>query len=106
MPDDVLAAIALLGADARLLDQCSAALVPVAVAVEAALALVSVLRSRARVRLLVLGERRPPIVRALLGAPAAAAGAAAAPVLAGWLHLLAAIAAPLGRCWLRDRAWA
>jgi hypothetical protein len=44
MPDDELAAVALLGADARLLDQGPAALVPEAVAVEAALALVSFLR--------------------------------------------------------------
>jgi hypothetical protein len=43
MPDDELAAIALLGGDARLLDQCSAALVPVAVAVETTRALVSFL---------------------------------------------------------------
>jgi hypothetical protein len=28
MPDDVLAAVALLGRDARLLDQCSTALIP------------------------------------------------------------------------------
>jgi hypothetical protein len=103
MPDDVLASIALLGGDARLLDQCSAALVPVAVAVEAALALLSVLRSGRRVRLVVLGERCAPIVLALLGAPAAAAGAAAGRVLAGWLRLSAAIAAPLGRGWLRFR---
>jgi hypothetical protein len=39
MPDDVLASVALLGGDTRLLDQLPAALVPVAVAVEAALAL-------------------------------------------------------------------
>jgi hypothetical protein len=44
MPDDVLAAVALLDGDGRLLDQCPAALVPLAVAVEAALALVSFLR--------------------------------------------------------------
>jgi hypothetical protein len=44
MPDDVPASIALLGGDARLLDQRSAALVPIAVAVEAAPALASFLR--------------------------------------------------------------
>ena len=43
---------------------------------------------------------------ALLGVPAAAAGAAAARVLAGRLRLSAAIAAPLGRRWLGGRAWA
>jgi hypothetical protein len=53
-----------------------------------------------------LGERRAPIVLALLRAPAAAAGAAPAAVLAGRFHLSAAIAAPLGRRWLRGRAWA
>jgi hypothetical protein len=56
------------------------------------------------VRLLSLGERRAPIVLALLRAPAAAAGAAAAPVVAGRFRLSAAIAAPLGRPWLRRRA--
>ena len=56
--------------------------------------------------LLVGSERRTPIVLALLGAPAAAAGAAALRVLAGWLCLSAAIAAPLGRGWLRGRAGA
>jgi hypothetical protein len=106
VPDDVLAAVALLGGDARLLDQLPPALVPVAVALEAALALVSVLRSRARVRVLVLGKRCAPIVLALLSAPAAAAGAAAGRVLAGWFRLSAAIAAPLDRRWLRLRAWA
>jgi hypothetical protein len=107
IPDDVLAAVALLGADRRLLDQCSAALVPIAVGCEAALRLVPVLRPGTRVRLLVLlGERRAPIVLALLGAPAAATGAAAAPVLAGRFRLAASIAAPLGWCWLRLRAWA
>jgi hypothetical protein len=85
MADDELAAIALLGGDARLLDQRSAALVPIAVAVEAALALMSILRSGRRVRLVVLGERCAPIVLALLRAPAAAAGAAAGRVLAGRL---------------------
>jgi hypothetical protein len=44
MRDDVLAAVALLGGDARLLDQYSAALVPVAIAVEASLAFASFLR--------------------------------------------------------------
>jgi hypothetical protein len=44
MPNDVFAAVALLDRDALLLDQCPAALVPVAVAVETALALVSFLR--------------------------------------------------------------
>jgi hypothetical protein len=73
MPDGEDAAVDLLGGDARLLDQCSTALVPVAVAVETALALVPVLRSGPRVRLLCLGERRAPIVLALLRAPAAAA---------------------------------
>jgi hypothetical protein len=68
MPDDVLAAIALLGGDGRLLDQPRAALVPVAVVVEGAAALASVLRSGARVRLLILGERHAPIMLALLGA--------------------------------------
>jgi hypothetical protein len=102
-PDDVVAAVALLDGDGRILDQCPAALVPVAVAVEAALALLSVLRSGTRVRLLVIGERHAPIVLALLGAPAAAARAAAAPVRAGRLRLSAAIAAPLGRGWLRFR---
>jgi hypothetical protein len=106
MADDELAAIALLGGDARLLDQRSAALVPIAVAVEAALALLSILRSGRRVRLVVLSERRAPIMLALLRAPAAAAGATTAPILAGRFRLSAAIAAPLGRGWLRDRAWA
>ena len=64
-------------------------------AVEAAPALVSILRSGPRVRL--LGERCTPVVLALLGAPAAAAGAAAPSVLAGCLRLSAAIAAPLDR---------
>jgi len=50
------------------------------------------------VRLLVLGERSAPVVFALLGTPAAAASAAAAPVVAGWLRLSAAIAAPLVSC--------
>src|SRR4029453_12486708 len=50
--------------------------------------------------------RRAPIVLALLGAPAVAAGAAAGRELAGWLCLFSAISAPLGRCWLRLRAWA
>jgi hypothetical protein len=59
----------------------------------------------ARVRLLVLGERCAPVVLALLSTPAAAAGAAPAPVLAGWLRLPAAVAAPLGWGWLRRRAW-
>jgi hypothetical protein len=68
MPDDVLAAIALLGRDPRLVDQCSAAVIPIAVAVEAALALLPVLRSGSRVRLLGLGECRAPIVLALLRA--------------------------------------
>jgi hypothetical protein len=58
------------------------------------------------VRLLVVGERYAPIVLALLGAPAASAGAAALRVLAGWLRLSAATAAPLGRRRLRGRAWA
>jgi hypothetical protein len=57
------------------------------------------------VRLLVLGERCAPVVLALLSTPAAAAGAAPAPVLAGWLRLPAAVAAPLGWGWLRRRAW-
>jgi hypothetical protein len=51
------------------------------------------------VRFLRLGERRAPSVHALLRASGAAAGAAAAPVLAGRLRLSAAIAAPLGRGW-------
>jgi hypothetical protein len=46
-----------------------------------------------RVGLLVLGERPAPVVLALLGAPAAAAGAALARVLAGRFRLSAAIAA-------------
>jgi hypothetical protein len=49
------------------------------------------------------GERHAPIVLALLGAPAAAASPAPARVLIGWLRLSAAIAAPLGRGWLRGR---
>jgi hypothetical protein len=57
-----------------------------------------------RVRLLVLGERHASVVLALLGTPAAATGAAAARVLIGWSRLPAAIAAPLGRGWLRGRA--
>ena len=104
MADDVLAAVALLGGDARLLDQRSAALVPIAVAVEPALALMSILRSGRRVRLVIRGERRAPIVLPLLRAPAAAAGAAPAPVFAGRLRLPAAIAPPLGWGRLRGRA--
>jgi hypothetical protein len=105
MPDDVLAAVALLGRDPRLLDQRPASLVPVAVGGEAAPALMSILRS-GRVRLVVLGERRAPFVLALLGAPAAAAGATTAPILVGRFRISAAIAAPLGRRWLRFGAWA
>jgi hypothetical protein len=103
MPDDELA---LLGGDARLLDQSPPALVPVAVAVEAALALVPILRSGRRVRLVVLGERHAAVVLALLRAPAAPAGAAPARILAGRFRLSAAVAAPLGRSWLRGRAGA
>jgi hypothetical protein len=44
VPADVLAAVAPLGGDARLLDQPPPALVPIAVAVEAPLALASLLR--------------------------------------------------------------
>jgi hypothetical protein len=44
MPDDVLAAVALLGGDPRLLDQRSTAFVPVAVGGEAALGLAPFLR--------------------------------------------------------------
>jgi hypothetical protein len=44
MPDDVLAPIAVLGRDGCVLDQCSAAFVPVAVAVEATLAPAFLLR--------------------------------------------------------------
>jgi hypothetical protein len=44
MPDNVLASIALLGGDARLLDQPPTTLVPVAVVVEPMLALASLLR--------------------------------------------------------------
>jgi hypothetical protein len=47
------------------------------------------------VRLVFVGERRAPVVLALLGTPAAAAGAAAGPELAGRFDLSAAIAAPL-----------
>jgi hypothetical protein len=104
--DDVLASVALLGGDARLLDQCSAAFVPVTVAVEASLALASLLRCGRRVRLLVVGERCAPIMLTLLCAPAGAAGAATLRVLAGRLRLSAAIAATLGRGWLRLRALA
>jgi hypothetical protein len=88
-----------------LLDQRAAALVPIAVAREAALALASLLRCGRRVRLLVLSERHASVVLALLGAPAAAASPAPARVLIGWLRLFAAIAAPLGPGWLRSRAW-
>jgi hypothetical protein len=45
MPDDALAAVALLGGDPRLLDQRSTALLPVAVGGEAALGLPGVLRT-------------------------------------------------------------
>jgi hypothetical protein len=89
-----------------LLDQRTAALVPVAVARQAARALASLLRCGRRVRLLMLGERRAPVTLALLGAPAAAASPAPACVLSGWLRLSAAIAASLDRRWLRVRAWA
>jgi len=44
VPDDVLTAIAFLGGDARLLNQRSAAFVPVAVALKAALASAALLR--------------------------------------------------------------
>jgi hypothetical protein len=57
-------------------------------------------------RLLIVGERNAAVVLALLLAPAAAAGAAAAPVLAGRFRRSTAVAAPLGRNWLRGRAGA
>jgi hypothetical protein len=58
------------------------------------------------VRLLGLSERHAPVVLALLGAPAAAAGAAPGRVPARCFHLFAAVAAPLGQSWLRGRAGA
>jgi hypothetical protein len=57
-------------------------------------------------RLLIVGERHAAVVLALMRAPAAATGTAPASVLAGRFRLSAAIAATLGRSWLRGRAGA
>ena len=56
--------------------------------------------------LLVVGDRCAPIVLALLGASAGAAGGTSGRILAGCFHHSAAVAAPLGRRRLRGRAWA
>jgi hypothetical protein len=106
MPHDEGAAADPLGGDARQFDQLALTSSLSAVVLDAMGALASLLRSGRRVRLLVLGQRRAPVVLVLLRAPAAAAGAAILRVLASWLRLSAAITAPLGRCWLRLRAWA